>query len=150
MTLSSRIRETTVPDDVAYVPRIRAEVSAGAGRTNDEGAEVENWPLPRVLLRELSVQPEASAIVRVRGDSMEPTLRDGDLALIDTRSSDAYRDGLYVLRVDDQVLVKRLQLITAGRLLVRSDNQAYAPFELGGDREDLIVGRVVWAGKRVG
>ena len=83
---------------------------------------------------------------------MAPTLSDGDEILVDRGDvGDRLRDGIYVLRIDDALVVKRVALNPAARTLsIRSDNPAYP----GWPDCDLaavdLVGRVVWAGRRIG
>ena len=78
---------------------------------------------------------------------MEPTLRDGDEILVD-RSARGLRDGVYVVRVGDGLLVKRLDLGQPGHIVLISDNQVYRPFQLAHD--DLeVIGRVVWKSGRL-
>jgi hypothetical protein len=57
----------------------------------------------------------------VRGESMEPTLRSGELILVDTKATQP-REGIHVLRLDDALLVKRLHILPGRRLKVVSDN----------------------------
>jgi hypothetical protein len=67
------------------------------------------------------------SIIRVEGDSMAPTLNAGDDILIDPIDcEERLRDGIYVLRVDDALVVKRIALNPVGRrVTVQSDNPAY-------------------------
>ncbi len=101
---------------------------------------------------ELGTRPEDLRLIRVSGDSMEPTLRSGDVILIDHSATRPDREGIYILRMDGMLLVKRVQAMPGGILNNSSDNAAYAPWQL--TRADLegsdvcIVGRVVWAGRR--
>ena len=64
----------------------------------------------------------------------------------------AKRDGIYVLRMDGALLVKRLQRLPGGIIKVGSDNPLYDPFEIDlskiGDTVSVI-GRVVWTGRRL-
>ena len=79
---------------------------------------------------------------------MEPTLREGDAVLL--RRGRELRDGVYALRLGDAVLVKRLQFLADGLFRATSDNPAYQPFEARLTApETEIIGRVVWAGKRM-
>jgi len=52
---------------------------------------------------------------------MEPTLRSGELILVDTKATQP-REGIHVLRLDDALLVKRLHILPGRRLKVVSDN----------------------------
>lgn len=100
---------------------------------------------------ELGARPKDLCLIRVHGDSMEPTLRAGDVILIDHRACRPDREGIYILRMGEMLLVKRLQAIPGGQLRVISDNSAFDSWVLKvadiGVEVDII-GRVVWAGRR--
>lgn len=102
---------------------------------------------------ELGARPQDLYLIRVAGDSMEPTLRSGDVILVDRRATRPDREGVYILRMNEMLLVKRLQALPGGVVRVISDNTAFLPFEIkaadvGGD-ELAIIGRVVWTGRRM-
>ena len=52
-------------------------------------------------------------LTQVADDSMEPTLPVGALVLVDTTDRDlgAVTHGIYLLKLDDRILVKRLQYV---------------------------------------
>src|SRR3546814_4575046 len=82
---------------------------------------------------------------------MEPTLRDGDEVLVDSSDQGSrLRDGIYVLRADDALVVKRVTIQPGGRLItISSDNTAY-PTWSDVDRSTIhVVGRVHWFGRSV-
>lgn len=82
---------------------------------------------------------------------MEPTLRDGDEVLVDSSDQGArLRDGIYVLRADDALVVKRVTIQPGGKLItISSDNAAY-PTWSDVDRSTIhVVGRVIWFGRSV-
>ena len=105
----------------------------------------------RWIHRELRAQPSDLWLIHVDGESMEPTLRHGDLILIDRRKAEVVpRDGIYVLRMEESLLVKRLQRLPEHKVNASSDNPAYGSFVLSLDvqNEDFaIIGRVVWSGR---
>ena len=82
---------------------------------------------------------------------MAPTLNDGDYILVDTSDgSSRLRDGIYVLRVEDALLVKRLAVHPFGkRVTVQSDNGAYPDWPDCGLNKIDCIGRVIWAGRKV-
>lgn len=102
---------------------------------------------------ELGARPQDLYLIRVAGDSMEPTLRSGDVILVDRRAVRPDREGVYILRMNDMLLVKRLQALPGGVVRVISDNAAFAPFDIKaadvGGSELAIIGRVVWTGRRM-
>lgn len=100
---------------------------------------------------ELGANPADLCLIRVSGDSMEPTLRAGDVILVDHRASRPDREGIYILRMGDMLLVKRLQAMPGGKVKVISDNAAFDSWtlnlsDIGNDV--VIIGRVVWSGRR--
>ena len=90
--------------------------------------------------------------ILVEGDSMAPTLADGDEILVDRGDGgERLRDGIYVLRMDEALLVKRLAVNPAARTVsIRSDNAAYPGWPDCPLSSVDVVGRVVWAGRRIG
>jgi phage repressor protein C with HTH and peptisase S24 domain len=82
---------------------------------------------------------------------MEPTLNDGDEVMVDLGDGQSrLRDGIYVLRMDDALNVKRVAIEPQGRKIsVLSDNPAY-PSWRGLERRAInIVGRVLWFGRKL-
>ncbi|NJS14544.1 MAG: helix-turn-helix transcriptional regulator [Sphingopyxis sp.] len=133
------------------VPQLAIGASAGAGSNIDgEGVEAGFAFDPR-WLRRMGADTRALSIIAVEGDSMAPTLNDGDDIMVDGGdAADRLRDGIYVLRMDDMLMVKRVaRLPGAGRISVTSDNPLYPSWpDLAADAVTLV-GRVVWAGRRV-
>lgn len=138
--------------DLLLVPRLAVAASAGPGALADAEARAGRIAFDAGWLRGLARNGTGSlSSIRVTGDSMEPTLSDGDELLVDT-APDARRiaDGIFVMRRDDALIVKRLQRDPGdGRVAILSDNPAWPPIP-GIDPARLdIVGRAVWAGRRL-
>lgn len=136
-----------VPSDSVDVPLLNVTGSAGFGISGEQEYEVSKLPFSRTLLRELGVKPDRCHFIRARGDSMQPTIQDGSVVLIDTSRSKSRQDGVYVLMSGDDVRIKRVQFATfGGGLSLKSDNPVYSEEEIG--RADIdqikIVGKVVW------
>ena len=133
------------------VPRLALGASAGPGAVAEDDAPVGHLRFAQGWLRELGLTPGALSALTVAGDSMEPTLRDGDEILVARADSDPagrLRDGIHVIRRDGVLQVKRLQFGT-GQAAVISDNHAY-PSDMAVPLDELdVLGRVVWKGGRV-
>jgi hypothetical protein len=102
-------------------------------------------------LRSLSHKPTGVSIVKVEGDAMYPTLREGDEVLIQRYlANENPRDGLYVIRADTGLLVRRIALEPArNRIAVLTDNPNYPNWD-GLMRSAIqIVGRVIWIGMQL-
>lgn len=102
-------------------------------------------------LRSLSHKPTGVSIVRVEGDAMYPTLRDGDEVLIQRYlANENPRDGLYVIRADTGLLVRRIALEPArNRIAVLTDNPSYPNWDGLMRNAIQIVGRVIWIGMQL-
>jgi SOS-response transcriptional repressor LexA len=135
-----------------YIPRFDINASAGPGSFVELEPEPDVIAVNRDWLRdELHVNPAHVNMIDVRGDSMQPTMMDGDVLLV-TSQIDQIRDGIYVLRFDGLLMVKRLQRQPKGQVMVTSDNPAYTPFtvDLHDECADFaVLGRVVWVGRKL-
>lgn len=135
--------------DHISVPRYDVRLSAGAGAFQDRVKVLDYIPFTETFLRRKLGRSSAEGLVIVEasGDSMEPTIGNGDLVMIDTVDR-LVTDGLYALVMDDALLVKRL-FRTADGIEVSSDNSAYRPYRVARDQLDglSIIGRVRWIAK---
>lgn len=103
------------------------------------------------LKRLTNASTDQLSLIKVEGDSMAPTLTHGDDILVDRSGEGALiRDGIYVLRIEEVLMVKRLTLhpITR-RVTVQSDNPAYADWPDIAPEDIDCIGRVIWSGRRV-
>lgn len=131
----------------ADIPRLPLGASAGPGAHAMEEIPSGALRFNNRWLKGQGLEPAMLSVIEVEGDSMEPTLRDGDEILVD-RTRRPMRAGIHVIRLDDVLLVKRLEPGPAGTLRVISDNPAYPRMERS--LLDIeIVGRVVWKGGRL-
>jgi phage repressor protein C with HTH and peptisase S24 domain len=96
----------------------------------------------------LGVDPGRLLLETAVGESMTPTIRDGNMLLIDSTDQTFRNFGIYVLEINGQRLVKRVQRKHDGSLVLISDNSAYQPdaVDKAAADEVAVVGRVVWAG----
>ena len=131
------------------VPRIEIGASAGPGGIADIEEQGAPIGFDDALLRDLGVKRTASlSIIRVAGDSMEPTLRDGDDILVDRGASTIKTGAIHVLRYDDVLLVKRLVRM-GGDIVIKSDNDAYDDIRVDDPASLHLIGRVLWCGRRL-
>ena len=88
-------------------------------------------------------RPDRLTCVRAAGDSMEPTIHDGDLVAVDASRTDPLNGHLFAVRTAGGLVVKRLR--QSGRnWLLTSDNPGHAPRPVA--REDRILGQIAWCG----
>jgi len=129
------------------VPRLAIGASAGAGAHPDGEAAFDTIRFSSRWLRSFGLQSGMLSTILVSGDSMEPTLRDGDEILVD-RTLRPLRDGIHVVRLGDSLLVKRLDTGRPGKVVLLSDNPAYPPVECATPDVEVI-GKVVWKGGKI-
>jgi len=137
-------------DSLKLVPKLAVGASAGAGALADGEALAGKVGFDEQWLRKLGVEPRNVSLIRVEGDSMQPTLNDGDDIMVDKGAAlKPLRDGIHVIRIDGVLMVKRLAPAPGGRLSVLSDNPAYPSWLDRDPAEVQVVGRVVWVGRRL-
>lgn len=134
------------------IKRHPVSVSAGPGAIVTEELGKPYFAFDERWLKSLTPSaPQNLSIVRVEGDSMAPTLNADDDILVDLGdSSQRLRDGIYVLRIDDAVVVKRVALNPVGRrVTIQSDNPAYPDWPDCSLDTINFIGRVIWSGRRI-
>lgn len=141
----------TKADGLFPVPRYAVQASAGPGSLAGEEEQLSALGFPLPWLRKHAGDPAALSIIAVSGDSMEPTLAGGDHILVHSGdAAERLRDGIYVLRQDDALVVKRIAINPAnGRFTIKSDNAGYPDWPDCGPGDVDVIGRVVWAARKV-
>ena len=145
----SRRSGSVTSDGLLRIKQLQVGASAGPGSlADDEFAESMGFG-PK-WLRRLGINPANLSLIAVDGDSMDPTLGDGDDIMVDhSAASRPLRDGIYVLRMDDVLLVKRVAMGPSGKLSIRSDNPQYPDWDDVSVESVNIIGKVVWTGRRL-
>lgn len=141
-------------DEFVYIPRYDVAASAGSGSYVDNEQPRFTMAFRRYwITNHLHANPKDLSVITVKGDSMEPVLKDGDNILVHHADADR-ADGIYVLRLEDRIVVKRTLWLAQHRVRIISDNaKAYPPYEVdGSDDNDFdfeVIGRVVWFGRQI-
>ena len=138
-------------DELVFVPTYEVAAAAGDGIVIDAEYETGRLAFRHDWLRSVtSASPDDLAVITVHGDSMYPTLADGDTILVDLNQRAAGRDGVYIVRFGEFVLVKRLLIDPVRReVTISCDNENYprlAPVDPG---DVDVAGRVIWVGRRI-
>jgi hypothetical protein len=134
------------------VPLLDVGASAGAGAAVDGERTRAHVAFDPAWLRKVaSGGPDGLSIIRVEGDSMLPTLADGDEILVDRCDGrQRLRDGIYVLRLEGALMVKRLAFNPMNKnVTISSDNGAYPSWPDCDPAKVELVGRAVWVGRRL-
>jgi phage repressor protein C with HTH and peptisase S24 domain len=125
------------------------DLAYGMGGTfTDVPVEEEVRHFPRAFVASLTdTPPEHLSWARGKGDSMAPTISDGDWVLIDrSHTRILEQDDIWALSVGDVGMIKRVRLRPEGLVLL-SDNRSVPPEEATGD-EVRVVGRIAFIGRR--
>ncbi len=129
------------------IPLVAAKLSAGGGSLETEGLVLQRMAFRREWLQRRG-RVEKMVLMRVYGDSMEPYIQDGDLALIDTSQKNIIPYAVYAVGVDDGIYIKSVETLPGQRLVLRSFNERYSPIDIDmrGDLADSvrIIGKVLW------
>jgi phage repressor protein C with HTH and peptisase S24 domain len=135
--------------DFIYFPRYEVRAAGGAGAVVESERIVDFIGFKAEWVHSvLGVAPDKVVLISACGDSMEPTISDGDLLLVDTAVNRVGPDAIYALASADILQVKRIQKLRDGSLRIISDNPKYEPEILSGAEGESIriVGRVIWRG----
>ncbi|HHJ4285349.1 XRE family transcriptional regulator [Klebsiella variicola] len=137
-------------EEFVFVPRYNVSASAGYGAWNDDESPMFTVSFRRYwVINHLKADPRKLSVISVVGDSMMGVLNDKDIILVNHDDRDP-REGIYVIRLDSQLLVKRVQRLPGSQLRISSTNPAFEPFIIDLDNipSDFdVVGKVVWYGR---
>lgn len=136
------------PDEFVFIKKMRGKISAGVGLEPDNVADMalafrRDWIVKKG-------RPDRMSLIKVDGDSMEPTLMAGDLVLVNhSRTVVTPQGGIYAISLDGEIMIKRIQIIfPQNRLRIISDNPRYEPIEADPDQV-RVNGRVIWYGREI-
>lgn len=131
----------------ALIPKVMARLAAGTGSLETEGRVIGYYAFKLDFLKRKG-RPKTMILMDVAGDSMEPTLLDGDTVLIDESQRDIIAGAMFAIGIENEVYVKYLHRVP-GKLVLKSKNSEYDPIEvdMNGDLAGIVrvIGRVVWS-----
>lgn len=136
--------------DIEFVPLVKAVPRAGSGGLEVDGDHIGYYSFHSSFLLRKGGSVESMRLFKIEGDSMEPTLISGDMILINTSPAACHvrTGGVYLLRLGEELMVKRLETRPGGVLLIRSDNRAYESIPVNmveSEGEVEVFGRMVWS-----
>ena len=126
---------------IKYFNDVSASAGGGSENLDEESASVE---IPQEFIDILGSESELKYIeaIHVSGDSMEPTFSYNDLVFINRSKTDVARGGVFTLRTEGGLFIKRVQKRLDGKIDIISDNDIY-PTQTLPLHEVEIIGRVV-------
>lgn len=139
------LEEYSISPEYIPIPLVEGKISAGKGLTPIESPMAEIKLAFRADWVRRKGDPSKMSLIRVEGDSMEPTLYSGDIVLVDGNKN--YIDlhgGIYAIYINDAIMIKRVQvLLSEKKLKIISDNTKYEPIIVSPDNVHII-GKVIW------
>ena len=138
------------PTPFEEVKRTGVRLSAGSGSIEDIYEDVGSLSFRRDFLKSCGVSPENARVVDVRGTSMEPTIPDGSVLLINIANLEPHSGKVFALaKGQDGLVIKRLIKVEEA-WYARSDNPDGNPdFQINDGIPVTILGRAVWMGAKL-
>ena len=145
--LESGHAERLDPECADYVGINEVDATVGAGATGTDGVFKRRHRFPHPWVREHGLKADLCRIVRMAGEAMEPTLPDGALILVDTASTHHHDSKIYVLRLEEEVVARRLIHNPSAGWFLHCDNPDKTTWPTQPLPENTItVGEVRWLG----
>lgn len=144
MFLDDASRQQEVSDiiSIPYYPEVSA--AAGSGALVYDENSVKHLQISSAIIN--ITTGHNVCLINATGNSMQPVIDDRDLLLVDLTHKNFIDEGIYVVRLENTLLVKRLQKVPNGIVLI-SDNPQYAPITLNSDNfnenDAAIIGKVI-------
>lgn len=148
-TAANTLKKVFTPSSV-NIDIVDATACCGNGTENITEKRIGALNIPLQEFKEItSVAAEHVKLIRASGDSMTPTINDGDRVWVDVSNNFFSSDGIYLIRVASSIALKRIQISPAG-LTVKSDNPIYGDFPLTEDGCQILGKAIyIWNGRRV-
>ena len=132
--------------EFTLLPRVRPFSDLA---TLEAGAQDNSYAFRTDFLRSLGYEKNGDMVLlEVLGNAMEPTISEMDVVLVSLRDQDVYSGQVYVIRIDGELVVKRL-VREPGKIVVKNDNPVHGSYEIQPGQLD-VVGRVRWQGRLYG
>jgi phage repressor protein C with HTH and peptisase S24 domain len=137
-------------DSFHHVPKVLARPSGGGGSLQTDDTVDDTYAFRLDWLTRKG-NPDCMKLMAVTGESMAPRIEDGDHILVDESQKDLYEGRIYVVRIDQEIVVKRIAK-EPGKILLMSDNPDAQPKKIEIDLKDHSlswepVGRVLYVSK---
>ncbi len=129
--------------DYVLIPVMQGKISAGGGLVPDNNVET-SCAFQRSWIKRIG-DSRTMSMIRIRGDSMTPTLLDGDMVLVNHEiNAVSVSGGIYAITFGDEIMIKRVEKIfPSGQLKIRSDNPDYESFIV--DPVQVVInGKIIW------
>ncbi len=138
-------------NNLIMIPMVEARLSAGGGSFETGMEHVRHYAFRFDFLRRKGT-PSSMVLLRVAGDSMQPSIMHNDVVLIDQSQTTPQPGSMYAVSVEDMVYLKTVNAVP-GKIILSSINPLYSPIEVDSceQTQDLvrIIGRAIWLGREL-
>ena len=136
-------------DEFAYISMAKGELSANGGLVVMPEEFTNQYAFHKRWIEQAGVAAKKAVLMIVRGDSMEPTLEDGDTVMVDTQRNKLVSGRIYAINCgDDMLQLKRLER-TGKKVRVISDNKKiYDPYDVD-PQEIIVIGQLIWYARQM-
>lgn len=139
---ASAAARTVQGSDYIFMPRNRIRCSGARSRIIRSEQVVDSIAFRASWIKQrLRADPRDLILIEAEGDTMAPTIEDSDLMLASLAEPRFRQDGIYLLRRENGIEVKRIQRRPDGKLVLRGDNQKYEAMVVSSVG---VIGRVIW------
>lgn len=148
--LAKHAVEAPKDDEFTDVRRLDVKVAAGHGCVPYLEEELGALKFRRDFLRSIGVSEANAVVVTVQGASMEPTIADGAVLLVNRANREPRVNAIYVFHLQGNGLVVKRVVKSGGQWLARSDNDDRDAFpDFAFDEHATLIGRAVWMGAKL-
>ncbi len=149
ISMALTMPEAVSNEEYAYIPAYDIEASAGPGLFSDGAIEPSKYlAFRKRWIKARYLEVKSLSVIFTKGDSMEPTIPEDAIVVVDQSKTQPFDGKIYVIRIDERLFVKRVQLLPKGIRLI-SDNRFYDPIDISKNElvsnEVQICGQVIHA-----
>ncbi|MCC8193668.1 MAG: helix-turn-helix domain-containing protein [Deltaproteobacteria bacterium] len=133
--------------EVAFVPLVKAVPRAGSGGLEVDATQKRLYSFHTDFLERKGGSAGSMRLFIVDGDSMEPTIKGGDMIMVNLLDSAVRSGHIYLVRLEGELMVKRLERLPGGGILVKSDNRQHSEHTIDPAAEHIdfaVLGRMCW------
>ncbi|MDF1803658.1 helix-turn-helix transcriptional regulator [Thalassovita sp.] len=140
-----------VAGDYGVIALHDVQAAAGTGRLNWTEQVISSLAFPMPWLTANGISPDHASLIYVAGASMEPTLKDGSVVMINHNRTAIRGRRIYAFLQGGELRVKRLEQLPAGQVLVLSDNGTYSSeiIKESNGYDFQVIGEVVWSAGKI-
>ena len=141
-------QEDPPASDHVKIRRFNVELSAGHGSFVDDERVIDELYFRKDWIESLRLDVDRLVVLHAKGDSMAPRIQNGDVVLTDLSDTKIQDGKIYAIRIEDQLIIKRIHMSYDGSLIIHSDNNSPEYCDMPVAKVNIpdinILGRVLW------